>query len=189
MNFTVSIIVIYLLSILSIPPRPIIFIYVEPDGETFTEFEKAQALANLNDSLRFWTELAPTPPNLVLNDTLFITATADIFTKPETLIQRIPSTTALIIFVIDNSRSGGKLYDRAWGLALPDIIWVVSLAQAETYAHEFGHSIYGLQHTTVWPDIMNLNPFPAYILHTIGCGSLAALGKPCTNVYLSIIKT
>lgn len=61
---------------------------------------------------------------------------------------------------------------------------------AALLAHEIGHAWYGLGHPDVDAeqlDIMGTAYRTAYTMGTVGCASLAALGRPCARVALALL--
>lgn len=103
---------------------------------------------------------------------------------PPDALSSPPVYTEGTVVVID---SQDLLLGKYRGLAAPGRIWVVSGAfhLEAVLAHEMGHAYFGLEH---WPDCIGIDimcaPDAAYPLHSIGCRSLAALGRPCAHVYL-----
>lgn len=172
--------------------RSIDIIYVQPLGETFTEDEQQQAYQNVLASAAYWQDLSPITTTLSIASTQLITTEYDVLSDPGMVLQLDSvhvSYANLPLVVIDNSNSGRYIYDNSVGIASYAAIYVISSAGAATYAHEYGHAFYNLPHQYQSAyDIMGLDPYPAYQRHTIGCASLAVLGKPCTQIFIPIVN-
>jgi hypothetical protein len=171
------------------PPRPIHIVYVEPPGAVWTAEERAVARAGVQASLDFWQELAPAPIALAITSERTITTTGDIYAQ---LSWSRPywQPPGLTLFVIDGDQwlLGTSLAQSQTPLGL---IWALRSSGddfAATIAHELGHVAYGLPHQYQdGGDIMGMTPTAAYQARTIGCASLAQLGRPCAAVWLPLI--
>lgn len=162
---------------------PLHLVYVEPPGAVWSLQERADARQGIEAALAFWQALAPTPAPapLFIIDERTITGTVD------DVLPR-PSEAGLTIFVIDST---APLLGNYWALAAPGVIWALRGDGdhfAATIAHELGHAVYGLPHAYGDIDIMALDPMPAYAAHTIGCTTLARLGRPCTHLWLPVVN-
>lgn len=172
--------------------RRIALIFVEPSGESFTPEEQQQAIQNATDAAQYWMELSPITTTVQIISTQFITTTEDVLSDPNRAMQSPAvhfNADELPLIVIDNTESRRVLFDMALGLASYASIYVVTSANADTYAHEMGHAFYNLPHQYQADyDIMSLYPPAAYQRHMIGCASLEVLGRPCGRIFLPIIK-
>ena len=179
---------ILLLSLLCPPARAVYIIYVEPVGQALTVAEQTAARAGVQAAIDYWQALAPSPVPLAIASERTITATGDVTAGFEW--SRAYWTNGITIFVIDTDRPllGAYLAQSQTALGL---IWAVRGSGdtfAATMAHELGHVVYGLPHQyQAAIDIMGLDPTPAYQRRTIGCATLARLGRPCVAVWLPLV--
>lgn len=187
--------------ILAIDPRTVTadgiahaihLIYVEPTGAIFTPAEQAAARSGIAGAVAFWQDLAPTPVPLMIADERMITATGDIYQSLEWSRPDWGTPPALTIFVIDGSTPllGDSLAQSQTPLGL---VWALrgdGDTFAATMAHELGHVVYGLPHQyQASNDVMGLDPLTAYQRRSIGCASLAELGRPCARIYLPLVSS
>lgn len=169
--------------------RDVFILYVQPVGETFTQEEQQYAMNNAIAAIDYWQELSPITTSVTIIGSAVITAPDDILDDPYGLIwdAHIPDG-ALPIIIIDNSESRRALYaDTILGMGYPNVMFIVNEVGPDIYAHEFGHTLYGLTDKPDIYDIMDSFPMLAYDRHMIGCGSLAELGKPCTTIALPMV--
>lgn len=174
--------------------RNIHIVFVQPYGETFSQYEQDTAIQHIENATRYWSQLSPIVTEFSIDYTAeFIEAPEDIFMYFGTLMY-INGKTRLdyagtYVYVIDNSISGTTLNNEADGYADVYSVWVTTSSFESTYAHELGHNVYDLPHQYQESvDIMNLIPDVAYQRHTIGCASLRELGKECYNVYVPVVQ-
>jgi hypothetical protein len=170
--------------------RPIHIIYVEPPGAVWTAEEQAAARASVQRALDFWQHLAPAPLPLSIASARLITSTDDIYDQFDWSRPYFAGPPDLTLFLIDGATPLLGQYTGQSQTPL-GLIWVLYSGGADveaTLAHELGHVVYGLPHQYEEKvDIMGLAPLIAYQVPTIGCASLAALGRPCARVWLPLI--
>lgn len=171
-----------------IPHRDLQVVFIQPADEEFTQEEQNKALNDLRAAFAYWDRHAPLSYTVQISSTLFMTTTEDILNETN----RPVHVDDLAIFIVDNSNSREYLLqNRFIGLASDTTIWTLTLANAETYAHEIGHMLYGLgHHYDSAVDIMNLVPEVAWQLDTLGCATrkdLVALASQCQQYYFPMI--
>lgn len=171
----------------------VIFLHPTTNAAGWDRQEVTNDVAN---ALAFWHERSPIPVSFRIESVEVVSYTHPIsevaYWSSEWWPQPV-ATNSLTIFVVETSE---ELYTDSAnplvGFALPNLIWVKGNHGdwfAAVVAHEIGHAIFGLPHQYQDAgDIMGLFPPAAYMNHTIGCSSLAALGYPCTQVYLPILR-
>lgn len=180
-----KLILILLLTFFLLPSeRSIQVVFIEPQDETFTAQEQRKALRDLNAALNYWNEHAPLPTPIHIRESLFITTTEDILNETNRPIH----VEDMAVFIIDNSNSSKYIHQYYAGIANDTAMWTVTSVQAETYAHELGHMLYGLgHHYEDAHDIMGLTPELAWANNAVGCGTLADLQRPCIYLYLPLV--
>lgn len=171
---------------------PVRLVFVEPEGEKFTEEELAVASDEIGRAILWWNDLLP-EHTIYVADTQIITAPSDVY---------IYSADGRYIdmsnlFIVDNSLSGRLILDHYLGaMTMLNQAWVVATAPylASTVAHELGHVVYQLPDWYLDPskciseiDIMCAD-YVAFTSHFIGCRSLERLGRPCKNVYIPVVR-
>jgi hypothetical protein len=167
--------------------RPIQIVFVEPQGETFTNEEKAEATRAVADAALFWQPYA----DLQIESAQTITTTADPYSDLTWSNQYLTlNNSGLTVFVIDNSNS--RLYmDGAVGFsqdyygAVYAVLDSAPGALPAIIAHEFGHAVWQLPDLPRGRnDIMSMPPTYAYHNGFIGCQSLNQVGGGCAKVWL-----
>lgn len=187
-----------LLALLAPAPRvaSVSVIYIEPPSETLTTEEQAQATQALLGAFDYWQQLAPDPMLLEITETRTITTAENLYSTYAWTWPLSEGETDITIVVVDNSQSRQLFLSTAAGLADPLLGLVVvsthgySGGLAAITAHELGHVVYGLADLDApcSRDIM-CKPSEAYARRTLGCISLAALGRPCSQVWLPVVQT
>jgi hypothetical protein len=182
-------------------------VYVQPAGETFTAEERAYAYQSVQAAAVWWEELSPITTTLDIVDTTEVLSPSfDVYAHHEQLFAEgvvVPAVSPgeMLLFIVDNSTSRRELTG-GWGSAdglgyYRGAVLVVNTGEiASLIAHEFGHALYDLEDLYIQPrktpagtlDIMDYTVGIAFQQKTIGCTSLAALGKPCAQVYLPVVR-
>jgi hypothetical protein len=174
------------------PTRPIHIIFVQPEGEQFTNEERVTAARAIADAALFWSAYA----DFEILSAQSITVTGDVYHDLVWSNAYLSEgNTGMTVFVIDNSNSRLSM-DGAAGAAQDyyGAVYVLLYgypgehALAATLAHEMGHVQWGLPDLP-WgrDDIMSIPPTMAYSHGFIGCGSLEQLGAPCRRLWLPLV--
>lgn len=171
--------------------RAVSLVYVQPQGETFTDEERTRAYTTTDSALVWWQQLAPNPVNTTITSEQMITIT-DTFDIEWLTPYLIPDNPNITILIVDNSTSMRMLWGETAGQAQDyyGLIVVVNTVPgdlAAPIAHELGHVVYHLHdiRDNCTLDIMCYSSVAtAYNLRTLGCVSLEKLGGRCYRVYL-----
>lgn len=171
------------------PARPLHLVYVEIPHAVWSTEERTEARRSIEAALDFWQQLAPAPVALEIASEQIISTTEVVTAQLEWSRPYFLGPPALTIFLIDTT---DPLLGSSWAQSQTPLglIWAIKGSGghfAATMAHELGHVVYGLPHAFGETDIMGLDPHPAYDARTIGCESMARLGRPCARLWLPVV--
>lgn len=183
-----------ILSLLTSPPtRPIHIIFVQPDGEQFTNEERVTAARAIADAAIFWSRYE----DFEILSAQSITVTGDVYRDLSWSNAYLSEgNTGMTVFVIDNSNSRIDLGGAAG--AAQDYYGAVYVllygypgehGLAATLAHEMGHVQWHLpDEPRGRDDIMSSPPTTAYNHGFIGCHSLNAIGGWCHKTWMPLAQ-
>lgn len=161
--------------------RPVRLVLRSTDAAVLTAADAARITAHVEAALAWWSARGP--------DRLTLAAVAA-ESGPWLPGEMDPDPVPTIYAVGDPGTDAYALHRRGWAYiasGLPDEEW------PHTVAHELGHLLYDLNDLYLTRDcgrtldIMCASR-TAYDAGTIGCVSLAALGRPCQRTYLPLLE-
>lgn len=169
------------------PPAVLVLVFVEvTGGPAWADADRAESLADADAALDWLRARGLDAPASVADGGSLYTARVDSW-------QWVPEPTGqLTLYLVanrniplglgPNGSYAGAYLNRGRMVLLSETVFPRPVAMA----HELAHAVLGFPD---WPtppchtDIL-CDPISAYDLGTLGCTTLAAMGTPCTSVYL-----
>lgn len=173
-------------------PMPVDIIFVSTPEGAFTEERKAELRADVVGAFQFWYDRAPDPIAFELRAErdLFVPDVHTVIWFKGLLTFANP---AAEIYIVYNDVTGTPIAG-LWGEAYyyyRAAIVVSRYHGDQTMAlitHELGHALYNLPDRSMpCPADIMCAPIPAVRLGTLGCATLADLGRPCYRVSLPMV--